>query len=426
MLRLCSKLTSRAVLKHFVPGAHAAPLSTAAEALVGGDKANLVKEEKALLKKLHEVLRMSDAPKDDLDLVLDTRARIEDFFTLVVSGEFNSGKSTLINAMFGEKHLKDGLLPTTNKIHVIRGSVSVHGDTSASASTSAPASTENFAIDDMEDQHVVLNKRMEWLRDIAIIDTPGTNAITKRHEELTQKIIPRADLILFVTSAERPMSDSESVFLEKIKAWGKNVIMVVNKVDILQDAASKKSVLDYVSQNAAKILEMSSTEPLPVFGVSGRSALDARLFAGPDEELESGGDGGAEAGTVKQRSEAKRMWANSCMQPFETHLHNVLSADALIRRKLETPLYVADRVTSTAIGHLEERLDVLEADLKVLELIDENMLLFREDLERDTTHYRSRIGDIVDRVRVSMDVFLADNISITRPDLLVKVPLSSH
>jgi hypothetical protein len=216
------------------------------------------------------------------------------------------------------------------------------------------------------------------------------------------------------------------VFLEKIKAWGKNVIMVVNKVDILQDAASKKSVLDYVSQNAAKILEMSSTEPLPVFGVSGRSALDARLFAGPDEELESGGDGGAEAGTVKQRSEAKRMWANSCMQPFETHLRNVLSADALIRRKLETPLYVADRVTSTAMGHLEERLDVLEADLKVLELIDENMLLFQEDLKRDVTHYRSRIGDIVDRVRVSMDVFLADNISITRPDLLVKVPLSSH
>jgi predicted GTPase len=49
---------------------------------------------------------------------------------------------------------------------------------------------------------------LHWLKNIAIVDTPGTNAIVSDHEHLTEQIIPRADLILFVTSAERPMSDS--------------------------------------------------------------------------------------------------------------------------------------------------------------------------------------------------------------------------
>ena len=57
---------------------------------------------------------------------------------------------------------------------------------------------------------------IDWLQHIAIIDTPGTNAIITKHEILTQKIVPRADLILFITSAERPITESESVFLNKI------------------------------------------------------------------------------------------------------------------------------------------------------------------------------------------------------------------
>ena len=34
---------------------------------------------------------------------------------------------------------------------------------------------------------------MEWLNHIAIVDTSGTNA----SEELTQKTVPRSDLVLF-------------------------------------------------------------------------------------------------------------------------------------------------------------------------------------------------------------------------------------
>ena len=51
------------------------------------------------------------------------------------------------------------------------------------------------------------------LRDIHIVDTPGTNAITREHETLTERFVPRADLILFVTSADRPFTESERQFI---------------------------------------------------------------------------------------------------------------------------------------------------------------------------------------------------------------------
>ena len=70
------------------------------------------------------------------------------------------------------------------------------------------------------------------LRDLQIVDTPGTNAIVREHERLTADFVPRADLVLFVTSADRPFTESERVFMESIRDWGKKIVIVLNKVDI--------------------------------------------------------------------------------------------------------------------------------------------------------------------------------------------------
>lgn len=44
--------------------------------------------------------------------------QLEDLFLLVIVGEFNSGKSSFINALLGQKYLKEGVTPTTNKISI--------------------------------------------------------------------------------------------------------------------------------------------------------------------------------------------------------------------------------------------------------------------------------------------------------------------
>lgn len=42
-----------------------------------------------------------------------------------------------------------------------------------------------------------------------IVDTPGTNVILQRQQQLTEEFVPRADLLLFVMSADRPLTESE-------------------------------------------------------------------------------------------------------------------------------------------------------------------------------------------------------------------------
>ena len=77
---------------------------------------------------------------------------------------------------------------------------------------------------------------------MTIVDTPGTNAIFREHERLTTEFVPRADLVLFVTSADRPFTESERAFLEVIRNWGKKIVVVVNKIDLLERSEEREQV----------------------------------------------------------------------------------------------------------------------------------------------------------------------------------------
>ena len=296
-----------------------------------------------MLSDLHACLRGVDASKDALELVSDTRSRIDDLFLIVICGEFNAGKSTLINALVGTELLQSGVLPTTFKICVLRSLGDAAGSKDAAGGVWRRA--DNMLLDDVDEIEVPL----KWMKHIAIVDTPGTNAIIAKHEQLTQKIIPRADLVLFVTSAERPMTESESSVLERISQWGKKVVMIVNKMDILPDAKEQQQVLDYVAQHSAKLL--GTTKVVPVFGVSGRLALTAKLV-NPDSDPSTGTGAGS--------------WEQSKFAALEQYLSNVLGQKELIRSKLENPLGVADRVIADTVASLDQRLVGLDADLRVL------------------------------------------------------------
>lgn len=50
-----------------------------------------------------------------------------------------------------------------------------------------------------------------------MVDTPGTNVILSRQQRLTEEYVPRADLVLFVLSADRPFTESEVTFLKYIR-----------------------------------------------------------------------------------------------------------------------------------------------------------------------------------------------------------------
>src|SRR5215211_4799854 len=187
----------------------------------------LVERERGLLERFIGFLKDFGAPSEDAELVRRAHADLEELFLLVIVGEFNSGKSAFINALLGADIAEEGVTPTTDRITVLRHS---------------PEPTER------ERRDGVLEKGYPsaLLREIAIVDTPGTNAIIRHHEELSRGFVPRSDLVLFVTSAERPLTESERAYLELIRDWGKKVVLVVNKADLLQEEKAAGEVRSFV------------------------------------------------------------------------------------------------------------------------------------------------------------------------------------
>src|ERR671919_3209452 len=73
-----------------------------------------------LLAQLRDALTRFGATRDDQDALAASIRQLDEFFLLVVVGEFNAGKSAFINALAGERVLPEGVTPTTAEIHVLR------------------------------------------------------------------------------------------------------------------------------------------------------------------------------------------------------------------------------------------------------------------------------------------------------------------
>src|SRR5215216_8108106 len=214
----------------------------------------LVDRVRELLGRFIGFLKDFGAPSNDVDLVQRTLSDLEELFLLVIVGEFNSGKSAFINALLGAEIAEEGVTPTTDRITVLR-----HSDEPIE---------RNRRDGVLEKGHP-----NEFLREIAVVDTPGTNAIIRHHEELSRGFVPRSDLVLFVTSAERPLTESERGYLELIRDWGKKVVLVVNKADLLRDEEDADEVRSFVDSGIRSALGL--TPPIFVSALLARKAKAA-------------------------------------------------------------------------------------------------------------------------------------------------------
>ena len=262
-------------------------------------------------------------------------AQLDELFLLVVVGEFNAGKSAFINALLGSEVLKEGVTPTTTEVEILR-----HG----------PA-IGRIAI---EEHLYAVTAPVEMLRDIQIVDTPGTNAIMREHEVITARFVPRADLVLFVTSADRPFTETERAFLERIRDWGKKVVVAINKVDILERDDQVTEVRAFVTRHATELL---GTTP-EVFAVSARLALRAKLGE-------------------------PRLWGGSRFEALERYVSETLDEESRLRLKLLNPLGVASHLLEAQLSLASSRLALLHDDLEALGEVDRQLEVYREDMARD-------------------------------------------
>ncbi|MBC7236696.1 MAG: dynamin family protein [Chloroflexi bacterium] len=295
----------------------------------------LLKDERAMLNELRAVLLRFGATAEDDETLGRSIRQLDELFMLVVVGEFNAGKSALINALLGQRLLKEGVTPTTTRINVLR-----YGQ-----------NAEHQVVD--EHQHILLFP-VEMLSEISIVDTPGTNAIIRAHEVITAQFVPRSDLVLFVTSADRPFTESERAFLERIRDWGKKVVIVINKIDILQNDQELQEIEAFVLESARSLLGIHPH----VFPVSARLALRA-----------------------KQGEPS--YWAESRFGALEQYIRDTLDESERLRLKLLNPLGVGTHLLGRYLGEVASRLDLLKADLDMLADVDAQLALYKEDMRRE-------------------------------------------
>lgn len=150
--------------------------------------------------------------------ISDLQARIQEPFMFVIVGEVKAGKSSFINALLDTDYdiCKVAPSPMTDTIQQI-----LYGETI---------------------REEIINpylKRIyqpaEILKEIAIVDTPGTNTIIAHHQEITERFIPGADLIVFVFEAKNPYRQSAWEFFDYIHAdWRKKIIFILQQKDLME------------------------------------------------------------------------------------------------------------------------------------------------------------------------------------------------
>ena len=179
---------------------------------------NYSKQQKETTQKVRDVLTellscvsSANTPPEQIEMLKETLQALEDSFLVVVVGEFNAGKSSFINALLNTDKLAEGVTPTTAQINLIR-----YGETES--------------ITPIENWGQMIRLPMDLLESVSFVDTPGTNAVIQEHEVLTRWFLPRADMVIFLSSADRPFSESENRFLQSIRDWGKKTVLILNKL----------------------------------------------------------------------------------------------------------------------------------------------------------------------------------------------------
>jgi small GTP-binding protein len=326
----------------------------------------ILKDERQLLNDLRVTLVQFGATREDQETLAESIQQLDELFLLVIVGEFNAGKSAFINALLGQKLLKEGVTPTTTQINLLR-----YGETQ-----------ERTVID--EHQHV-LTMPAELLVEISIVDTPGTNAIIREHEAITSQFVPRSDLVLFITSADRPFTESERLFMERIRDWGKKVVIVLNKIDLFQSEEELQQVEAFIAQNAHALLGITPE----IFPVSSRLALRAKV-----------GD--------------PSVWNASRFEPLEHYIQDTLDETGRIRLKFLNPLGVAAHLVDRYTSVTNTRLELLQEDFQTLSDVESNQALYKEDMQRDFEYRMSDIENILFEMEQRGEVFFEDTFRLAR------------
>ncbi len=238
----------------------------------------------------------------------------KDSFCIAIIGEFNRGKSTLINALLGKDVLPMNILPTTAILNKIAYSITPFVTIEYNN-----GSNEQIPIEALNDYVTKLTKESEeraksikeatvyypinyCKNGVTIIDTPGLND-DQAMTQVTMSVLPKIDAALMVIMAQSPFSESERSFLEEkiITSDLGRILFVVTGIDLLDEEDVdvvldhiRNTIKEHIIKKAESTYGKGSKEydsyiqklgRVHVYGISAKKALKAKM-KGDQEMLE--------------------------------------------------------------------------------------------------------------------------------------------
>lgn len=330
---------------------------------------------------------------------------LEERFRVVVLGEFSRGKSTLINALLGERVLPASVNPTTAIINVIQYSKTpsytlCYRNGAAPRSLTADefrkvvAPPEPIPGDELSvRQYEEAKRRLAEIdraeigyptpfckEGVEIVDTPGTNDMDPLREAITYGFIPQSDAAIFVLAATQPLSESEMGLLRDriLPADIRRIFFVVNFRDRLGSVEDEQRVLSYIRRH----LETVVSDPR-LFLVSAKQALAMRRLAAESSSATPVGLG--QSGDLPATG----------IPEFENVLADFLNRERA-SAKLEKHVTRGIRLAEELARHMRTRFAVLGVEV---EKLSDHV----KQLELEVERARAEKNRVLNALRVSLE-----------------------
>ncbi len=330
---------------------------------IEGPLVALREEEIALITEVATTLsELGDISSEDNKRLMDVAQDLRDmFFIVAVIGEFNAGKSTFVNALIGEDLLPTGIKPTTEFIELIR-----HNET---------PDRKPMVREDGIREWKYPNTGADG---VAIVDTPGTGSVFQKHEKTAKDFLHRSDLVVFVISAKRAFAESERLYLELAKDYGKKIILVVNQVDLLNEA-ERADVRRFVE---SQVKELLNIEPL-IFMVSAKQAI---------------------AGETN----------DSGLTAVQAHLRGVYEEAPPSKQKLLAQLDTTKRLVDKYQTELSNKSALVSADITKVQDVKQELQEQSLGLEAQMKSASSEIDVVLAGIRQRGNSFIDENLTVRK------------
>jgi GTPase SAR1 family protein len=292
------------------------------------------------------------APEDALRNLQNLVTNLGQPFLFVVVGEVKAGKSSLLNALFGREFCKVDVLPATDRIYEFK-----YGESDYDVQIS--------------DHITALYRRIDFLKDFNIVDTPGTNTIVANHQEITENFVPMADLIVFVFAVTNPWAASAWDFLRLIgQHWKKNVVFVVQQAD-LRDPNEVEIVSKHLDQTVLQILGANC----PIFAVSAKKAFLAKTSPDVDRE---------------------KLWNESHFGELEDWITETVSRSEERGGKLRSVAQTAQVLAGGLRARLQGSLEMLKSD-------QEKLASIRSTFDARKVQTQRQVGGFIREIEQAYD-----------------------